>query len=835
MAQNEEAADDKTLFGDAAQLSYHDGQLSDSFDGATAVDGHGGSLKPQTASAASGKTHHRTVSGDRHLNSQVSQLHYNSNRVALDRSIAQGVDLLQQLQQENRNRPIFYPTTSAASSLLNSKKAHLALIRKNGSQSVKSLQKQVDDDDDDVVECDLKILKLSMKMDNQSHVSNLDKSAIAQVLDDKISQVSKHLLSLKDRIDDTSSKVLVTGDLNSGKSTFCNALLRRKVLPEDQQPCTTVFCEVIDSRENSGLEEVHAVPIGSEYNKRDETTYQVFTLEDLEELVSECDKYSILKVYVTDQRAVEDSLLRNGVVDIALIDAPGLNLDSYQTTEVFSRQEEIDLVVFVVSAENQFTLSAKEFIAAAADEKNLIFIVVNRFDYIKDKQKCMNRILEQVQQLSPETHKDSRDFVHFVSSSAVIKGPPGDGDGNGGNNGEGPSNDINHNNPPNPDFDHLEASLRNFVLKKRALSKLQPAKTYLTNLFDDIEELASLNEKLYISDCDSLTSKLNDISPVYESIMVQSVKVLEQIESIIEETSHEVYSHTKTSIMDTLNNAGEHPMVEYKGLLSLSEYIFETQEALKRHIMDSVSQSEEFARGETSKAVAKINGLAKKALKDDFNSEKVFRDDFMFTRKKDSISRNIDGTISVFDFFDPSLEGILASLGLNKATSDQVLIWKNSAISLSVYALSRAMSTGRVVKSVFQYGSFFSIKTLKYLTVPIVIGVGIVGVTYLISDIPNALPRKLALKVKHQMRELDYPHQNSERIAKECRKVLKYPTREVQSAFQTSLDKNHAERETLLTSIKDADVASAFFGKLLKKAIDQRSMVTSLDLETVQM
>lgn len=35
-----------------------------------------------------------------------------------------------------------------------------------------------------------------------------------------------------------------------------------------------------------------------------------------------------------------------------------------------------------------FTLSAKEFIAAAANEKRYVFIVVNRFDNIKDKEKC---------------------------------------------------------------------------------------------------------------------------------------------------------------------------------------------------------------------------------------------------------------------------------------------------------------------------------------------------------------------------------------------------------------------------------------------------------------
>ena len=43
----------------------------------------------------------------------------------------------------------------------------------------------------------------------------------------------------------------------------------------------------------------------------------------------------------------------------------------------FSRQEEIDLVVFVVSAENHFTLSAKEFIAAANEKGTCLLLSID--------------------------------------------------------------------------------------------------------------------------------------------------------------------------------------------------------------------------------------------------------------------------------------------------------------------------------------------------------------------------------------------------------------------------------------------------------------------------
>ncbi|RJE16697.1 Transmembrane GTPase fzo1, partial [Aspergillus sclerotialis] len=106
---------------------------------------------------------------------------------------------------------------------------------------------------------------------------------------------------------------LITGDLNAGKSTFCNALLRRKILPEDQQPCTSLFCEVLDARENGGIEEVHAVHKEMKYNRNDERTFDVYALHELEGIVIDNSRYMQCKVYVKDVRSIDESLLNNGV------------------------------------------------------------------------------------------------------------------------------------------------------------------------------------------------------------------------------------------------------------------------------------------------------------------------------------------------------------------------------------------------------------------------------------------------------------------------------------------------------------------------------------------
>jgi mitofusin len=189
-------------------------------------------------------------------------------------------------------------------------------------------------------------------------ISTLESKSIANLLTDRLDQSLTHLKKLQARIADTASKVLVTGDLNSGKSTFVNALLKRDILPADQQPCTSIFCEVLDALKNDGLEQVHAIPNIEQYNRLDPSTYHIIEMRHLYKLITEdFENYKMLKVYTNDCRTTQESLLHNGVVDIALIDSPGLNTDSVKTTAVFARQEEIDVVVFVVSAENHFTLS----------------------------------------------------------------------------------------------------------------------------------------------------------------------------------------------------------------------------------------------------------------------------------------------------------------------------------------------------------------------------------------------------------------------------------------------------------------------------------------------
>jgi len=253
--------------------------------------------------------------------------------------------LLSNMRANRNNWPVQYPV-----------KDHEHIDEK--SDDSKSLKKGTEDNidfDDD----NLEVLRLNLKVENyaDSMATAWDNAIIAH-LDSKILESTRHLEKLYMRISDTSSKVLITGDLNAGKSTFVNAILRKSVVPQDQQPCTAGFCEVVDAKNNDGIEEIHAIDDPETYNREDPSTFTRFELDHLKQVITEnAHQYTLFKIYCQDDRTEEESLLNNGVVDISLIDSPGLNIDSLKTTALFAQQEEIDVIVFMVNAENHFTLS----------------------------------------------------------------------------------------------------------------------------------------------------------------------------------------------------------------------------------------------------------------------------------------------------------------------------------------------------------------------------------------------------------------------------------------------------------------------------------------------
>lgn len=827
--------------------------------------GYGGSIAGDEQAAMTGANwdapmHHERQSG------VVHQIWYNRQRTALGRSINKVLELLNTLQDMNTSWPAHYPSVQRSDLEANATRPGLQRISTMapdaaGSASSTraqppSLRRAMTSLQDSAAESsnaaerrgapeprlvspqiaqEFSILKLDLKLGSLHHtelVHSLEKHSIASLLDGKISSSIKHLVSLRERIEDTTSKVLITGDLNAGKSTFCNALLRRKLLPEDQQPCTAIFCEVLDARENAGLEEVHAVHKDVTYDRNDESTYDVFTLMDLEKIVVDNDTYTQCKIFVRDNRTIDESLLNNGVVDIALIDAPGLNSDNTKTTAIFSRQEEIDVVVFVVSAANHFTQSAVDFITTAAAEKAYIFMVVNGYDNIRDKERCQKMILDQVGKFSPRTRKEADELVHFVSSNAIPVGPspPGGPGGSGSSSGGGGGDDPDDSGKGKGkdvdkirDFEALEQSLRRFVLEKRARSKLAPAKTYLVNILNDVNTLASVNQEVARSELDRVARELRELEPQLESSKKARSEVDDQVTASIEITCKEVYDETRGQLNTAITQSGKTKYdIPYPGLFGAFSYADDLKEAMLSQISEAVDICEDSARQRTLRGVNTIKQLGLLHIGDEFQNLH-FKPDVMFRRKRDALARNVHIPTELWDFFDWSTI-------LHK---QEKLASTSMALTVAGAVVPRMIGMGNWMDQALTASKVLGNDNLRQLILPGIVVAAVAASAYVLQQIPNSLPPRLATKITQQLADMDYVHGNSARIASSVRKVLRFPADNLRVRLEESVKDLGNRRDETVKVRAESERAANFFGDLALKSEMERSKVNDVDLDAL--
>ncbi|KAJ3516689.1 hypothetical protein NLJ89_g970 [Agrocybe chaxingu] len=663
--------------------------------------------------------------------------------------------------------------------------------------------KKLEDDERLIPDSEFSVLRLDLKLGSHSSanaatlVSQLEKASIANLLDDRICTSINHMDKLRMRVEDTSSKVLVTGDLNAGKSTFVNALLRRE-------------------------EEVHVVQDGATYDINDESTFTKAEISELEDIVAENeDTQRMIKLYLADTRAPSESLLNNGVVDISLIDAPGLNRDNAKTTAVFARQEEIDVVVFVVSAENHFTLSAREFLSTASREKAYLFIVVNKYEQIKNKDKCRRVVLDQIKELSPRTYEDAADLVHFVDSASALQPYSA-----------------------SPSFDDLEQSLRSFVLVKRSKSKLQPVSTYLSNLLADIELLAGANAIVADSELQQARDELDLARPALEK-MKRSRDVLEEaLENVEESGAGEASSRTKKTLNNALELVGqghlgvEKPLVSmpsYPGLLGIWDYAREVRRALLASLDAAVALAEDEARLITVNGVQKVKDLGEAHLPAGVERcRRVFMPEAMFStmrrtgkgmkRRSSSSYSNIGGAIvaggmhglgiglaqrhdmletTFFDLFDVNHQFFVHFTDGKQSEDESSTPTALGLVSVGIGALTmvggQAIGIRGVLEGVVRVTDLVGNETARKWAAP-VIGALTIGLSaYLILELPSSIPRTVGRRVRASVlarvdeRDVHFVDAHAGRISRETRKVLRLASWDLKERFRGAMEERSRE------------------------------------------
>jgi mitofusin len=191
----------------------------------------------------------------------------------------------------------------------------------------------------------------------------------------------------------------------------------------------------------------------------------------------------------------------------------------------------------------------------------------------------------------------------------------------------------------------------------------------------------------------------------------------------------------------------------------------------------------------------------------------------MFSRKKDALVRAIKTEIDVLDFFDFDKQEKAAGFGLS--------------FTLVATLGGQFLGIGGWIDGVWKTTKFLGYRNTKKLIVPVALIAGAFGAYWLLADIPNAVPRKLAKKIRKELEAMDYIHGNSDRITKEVRKILRVPADDLRGGFQRVVEKRGKEREQLKEQKKESEVALKYFGNLYRKSTEISKGVNRLDLDNV--
>lgn len=749
-------------------------------------------------------------------------------------------------------------------------------------------------------------------MESMSH------ETIAQILSKRFDNAVSQLTSLNARVKDNQSRILVTGDVNAGKSTFVNALLRRDILPTDQQPLTTVFCEVLDAQAyNDGKEEVHAILQKDlqTYDRTKSDSFERFPLTQLESIATdEEQRFGMVKVYLEDARApisstqssvvehavpakveaeTNKSFIRNGIVSISLIDGPGLNIDSLKTTAVFARQSEIDVVVFVATATEYLTESGKNFLFTAGMEKAYIFIVVNKFETLRNKEKARKNILEQIRKVSPKTYENKEELVHFVEAANVLEevrkltSPT-----------SGATAALDAKaavEPQDPAFAHLEDSLRSFLLLKRSISKLTPAKHYLVNLLSDLSVVAEANIIAAGREFDEAEERLALVKPIHEKLEKERELVEEAVGTEEESAVAAVRKAAGEKLhaaVEAVGGSGAKDLLssEYPGLLGLWEWANTVKASLVQYLEDQVYAAEEEAKGLTTQGVntvtkdlaerfvPKADQAASHAQSSAAGAasalpQRVFNADAMFKKRREAAlkrkraqpsARTSEVEITSLDLVDFDR---LLSLGtaawthpstwsLNKSASkERALVEAGSAVSAVSLGLgavtmfgTRVVGVKSVIEAVTSLFELLGSKAARKWAAPIA---GVLSEShlrrslpaadlsfapalalgaYIIHDLPRAIPHNVGKKLHSQLLSTQFASAEADRIASETRHVMRLAGWDLRERFRAALEASEKDRKEVEGRMDKADRAMEFLDGFLEKVEAEQGKVVQVEL-----
>lgn len=482
-----------------------------------------------------------------------------------------------------------------------------------------------------------------------------------------------------------------------------------------------------------------------------------------------------------------------------------------------------------------------EFPQNVSNEKAFLFVVVNKSNQIKNKEKCRRMVLEQVKELSPRTYEDANDLVHFVDS---LEGKD------------------------DPSFEDLEAALRSFVLVKRAKSKLNPASTYLSNIISDIELLVGANAIVAQAEIAHAKGDLDAVRPVLERMKNSREALEEALEAVEEQGAGSASNKTHRLLTEALDRVGQGlpgvpqlQMPSYPGLLNLWDYARDIRKALITSLDMAIKLAEDEARVITSAGVQEVLTLGEEYLPEGVErSRRVFMPEAMFStrRTRDGKRRTrsnsaivAGGTLGLGiglamreDMLQPTFLDLLDAPhqfwiylcdGKEGEEEKGTSVIGIASVAIGMVTMIGGQSIGLrgFVEGVMHVTNVLADENARKWGAP-VLGVLAAGaVAYFILELPNSVPRTVGRRIHHSLvvpaggsksQEELFVNVHAARVGRETRKVLRLASWDLRERFRIAMDERSREVRGAEETERRAICAKEWFAVVGQRTAEIREL-----------
>lgn len=182
--------------------------------------------------------------------------------------------------------------------------------------------------------------------------------------------LSHHLDHLEDKLLHPACRIAVVGEFKRGKSSFINAVLGERILPEAVAPWTAVQTELVSAE----TESAHIRTAGGEEKKVDRGQLSGWLTQSSEQ--SEKAAAALIgfpSSFLLDTEAV-------------LVDTPGLNDDGALDARTLDAARDADILIWILSSNSPLSSSESEHVLSlirASSACHILFIV-NKIDAVEE-------------------------------------------------------------------------------------------------------------------------------------------------------------------------------------------------------------------------------------------------------------------------------------------------------------------------------------------------------------------------------------------------------------------------------------------------------------------